>query len=146
MSGQFSFFLYDDSLLQKIFPYYSLRASGIIFYFISLYTKLCSPFSLSRGIRELKSDFPDRVIVASIMCSLDKGDWQTLTKMAVEAGADALELNLSCPHGMGECRKNPISNLHCIICISSTSAKAGIVCRSGILMTPEVYSLILKVC
>ncbi len=55
-----------------------------------------------RGIRELKQDFPDRIIVASIMCSLDKEDWQTLSVMAVDAGADALELNLSCPHGMGE--------------------------------------------
>ena len=50
----------------------------------------------------MKRDFPERVIIASIMCSLDKDDWQQLTKMAVDAGADALELNLSCPHGMGE--------------------------------------------
>ena len=49
----------------------------------------------------MKKDFPDRIIIASIMCSFDKDDWQELTKMAVESGADALELNLSCPHGMG---------------------------------------------
>ena len=36
------------------------------------------------------------------MCSFDQADWQELAKMAAEAGADALELNLSCPHGMGE--------------------------------------------
>ena len=36
------------------------------------------------------------------MCSYDKDDWQTLAKMAAEAGPDALELNLSCPHGMGK--------------------------------------------
>jgi dihydroorotate dehydrogenase len=29
-------------------------------------------------------------------------DWEELAKMAEAAGADALELNLSCPHGMGE--------------------------------------------
>lgn len=53
-------------------------------------------------IQELKEDFPDRVIIASIMCSFVKEDWQLLAKMAEEAGSDALELNLSCPHGMGE--------------------------------------------
>jgi dihydropyrimidine dehydrogenase (NADP+) len=54
------------------------------------------------SIRELKADFPDRVLIASIMCSFNKDDWTRLAKMAEEAGSDALELNLSCPHGMGE--------------------------------------------
>ena len=53
-------------------------------------------------IREIKQDFPDNVLVASIMCSFNEEDWTCLAKMAEEAGADALELNLSCPHGMGE--------------------------------------------
>lgn len=43
-----------------------------------------------------------QVLIASIMCSYNEQDWTDLTKMAVAAGADALELNLSCPHGMGE--------------------------------------------
>lgn len=36
------------------------------------------------------------------MCSYNKEDWQLLAKMSEQAGSDALELNLSCPHGMGE--------------------------------------------
>lgn len=36
------------------------------------------------------------------MCSYNKEDWTELSKLAEESGADALELNLSCPHGMGE--------------------------------------------
>ena len=36
------------------------------------------------------------------MCGYVKDDWEKLCKQAEEAGADALELNLSCPHGMGE--------------------------------------------
>jgi dihydropyrimidine dehydrogenase (NADP+) len=36
------------------------------------------------------------------MCSYDKNDWQELAKMTAEAGPDAIELNLSCPHGMGK--------------------------------------------
>ena len=36
------------------------------------------------------------------MASFNKDDWIELTKMANQAGFDALELNLSCPHGMNE--------------------------------------------
>jgi len=55
-----------------------------------------------QGVGEMKKDFPEHIIIASIMASFDKDDWQELAKMACESGADALELNLSCPHGMGE--------------------------------------------
>ncbi|XP_025027288.1 dihydropyrimidine dehydrogenase [NADP(+)], partial [Python bivittatus] len=55
-----------------------------------------------RSITELKLDFPDKIVIASIMCSYNKEDWTELSKMAEASGADALELNLSCPHGMGE--------------------------------------------
>lgn len=36
------------------------------------------------------------------MCSYNCEDWTQLAQMTEKAGADALELNLSCPHGMGE--------------------------------------------
>ena len=36
------------------------------------------------------------------MCGYSKEDWTILCQQAEKAGADALELNLSCPHGMGE--------------------------------------------
>lgn len=36
------------------------------------------------------------------MCSFNKEDWIELSQKVEAAGADALELNLSCPHGMGE--------------------------------------------
>ncbi|XP_067138648.1 dihydropyrimidine dehydrogenase [NADP(+)] [Centruroides vittatus] len=55
-----------------------------------------------QSISELKRDFPSKILIASIMCSYNKDDWTELAKMAENAGADALELNLSCPHGMGE--------------------------------------------
>ena len=53
------------------------------------------------SVRELKRDFPSQIVIASIMCSFDEADWTELAKRAEESGADALELNLSCPHGMG---------------------------------------------
>jgi len=54
------------------------------------------------SIRELKRVHPKKMLIASIMCTYDKEDWKLLSHRAEEAGADALELNLSCPHGMGE--------------------------------------------
>lgn len=53
-------------------------------------------------IAELKRDFPEHIVIASIMCTFNEKDWTELAAMAERAGADALELNLSCPHGMGE--------------------------------------------
>lgn len=55
-----------------------------------------------QSVKELKADFPTKIVIASIMCSHDKEDWVELAQMAEASGADALELNLSCPHGMGE--------------------------------------------
>ena len=50
----------------------------------------------------IKKAFPDKVLVASIMAGSgnDKElhNWQTLTKVCQDEGADAVELNFSCPH------------------------------------------------
>ena len=54
------------------------------------------------SVTELKKDFPTKIVIASIMCTYNKADWTELAQKAETAGADALELNLSCPHGMGE--------------------------------------------
>lgn len=55
-----------------------------------------------KSITELRKDFPDNVLLASISCSYNEEDWTTLAQMTEKAGAQALELNLSCPHGMSE--------------------------------------------
>ncbi|XP_076813425.1 dihydropyrimidine dehydrogenase [NADP(+)]-like [Clavelina lepadiformis] len=66
-----------------------------------------------RTVTELKRDFPDKIVIASIMCGYSEEDWTVLAKRAEASKADALELNLSCPHGMGErgmglaCGQNP---------------------------------------
>lgn len=65
------------------------------------------------GIRQLKQRFPNHIVIASIMAAFVKEDWQTLAIRCEECGADAIEINLSCPHGMGErgmglaCGQNP---------------------------------------
>ena len=55
-------------------------------------------------LRRLKKNYPNKIIVASIMGQLEE-EWIELAKMAEEAGCDAVELNFSCPQmrlaGMG---------------------------------------------
>ncbi len=55
-----------------------------------------------RDIRMLKALFPDRAVVASIMHSVEEDGWRQLVLAVQEAGADAIELNFGCPHGMPE--------------------------------------------
>ncbi|XP_030382629.1 dihydropyrimidine dehydrogenase [NADP(+)] [Scaptodrosophila lebanonensis] len=68
---------------------------------IELISEKCAEY-WCRSIGELKRDFPEKIIIASIMCSYNEADWTELATKAEQSGADALELNLSCPHGMGE--------------------------------------------
>jgi dihydroorotate dehydrogenase len=53
-------------------------------------------------ISRIKKAFPDRILIASIMArsgiESEYHNWQILATACQEAGADALELNLSCPH------------------------------------------------
>src|SRR6478735_3196190 len=53
-------------------------------------------------LTRIKQAHPDRILVASIMAGsgseAELRHWQTLATACQEAGADALELNLSCPH------------------------------------------------
>lgn len=55
-------------------------------------------------LKRLKQEYPDRVLIASIM-GTNEEDWTELARMVEEAGADMIEMNLSCPqmtsHAMG---------------------------------------------
>ncbi len=50
----------------------------------------------------LKDEFPDRVLIASIMEEFRKDAWVEIVERCQDAGVDALELNFSCPHGLPE--------------------------------------------
>lgn len=55
-------------------------------------------------LRRLKQDYPQKVLIASIMGPTE-ADWEELARLVTEAGADMIEMNLSCPqmtsHAMG---------------------------------------------
>lgn len=58
--------------------------------------------TMLKEFKQLKAEFPDRVLIASIMEEHSKEAWVQLTERCVEAGVDAFEINFSCPHGMPE--------------------------------------------
>ena len=53
-------------------------------------------------IREIKRDWPDRALVVSVMLPMNRESWAKYVPMIEDTGADALELNFGCPHGMSE--------------------------------------------
>ncbi|NLU53249.1 MAG: NAD-dependent dihydropyrimidine dehydrogenase subunit PreA [Clostridiaceae bacterium] len=48
-------------------------------------------------IKQLKKDYPNKVIIASIM-GRNEEEWTYLAKLMTYAGADIIECNFSCPH------------------------------------------------
>jgi dihydropyrimidine dehydrogenase (NAD+) subunit PreA len=53
-------------------------------------------------IAEVKRKYPKHVVIASLMVESNRESWHDIVKRAEDAGADGLELNFGCPHGMSE--------------------------------------------
>jgi dihydropyrimidine dehydrogenase (NAD+) subunit PreA len=54
-----------------------------------------------REIYECKKRYPDHAIIVSLMVET-REEWREIIKRSEDAGADGLELNFGCPHGMCE--------------------------------------------
>jgi dihydropyrimidine dehydrogenase (NAD+) subunit PreA len=55
-----------------------------------------------REIEQVKKRFPKNVVVASLMVESKRETWHDIVRRTEDAGADMLELNFGCPHGMSE--------------------------------------------
>src|SRR5947209_1037193 len=53
-----------------------------------------------REITEVKKRYPKHAVIASLMVESKREAWQKIVKQSEDAGADGLELNFGCPHGM----------------------------------------------
>ncbi|MEC7141845.1 MAG: NAD-dependent dihydropyrimidine dehydrogenase subunit PreA [Pseudomonadota bacterium] len=53
-------------------------------------------------IHRVKRDYPDRAVVASIMVPCEESAWREILPRVEDTGADGIELNFGCPHGMSE--------------------------------------------
>ena len=55
-----------------------------------------------REIAEVKRNYPDNAVIVSLMVESKREAWHEMVKRAEDTGADGLELNFGCPHGMSE--------------------------------------------
>ena len=97
-------------------------------------------------IASIKRAWPDRILVASIMAGSgnDKelANWQTLVEGVQDAGADAIELNFSCPHmdrvDMGaNVGKDPV-----LCSVSTQAVKAVATVPVWVKLTPATANIV----
>ena len=55
-----------------------------------------------REIADVKKHYPKHAVIASLMVESRREAWHEIVRRAEDAGADGLELNFGCPHGMSE--------------------------------------------
>ena len=55
-----------------------------------------------REIREVKRAWPDRAVIVSAMVESTPEAWRDIVRRIEDTGADGIELNYGCPHGMSE--------------------------------------------
>src|SRR5262252_924934 len=53
-------------------------------------------------IKQVKRDWPDRALVVSLMVPCEEPAWKAIIGRVEDTGADGIELNFGCPHGMSE--------------------------------------------
>ncbi|MEP4197709.1 MAG: NAD-dependent dihydropyrimidine dehydrogenase subunit PreA [Aliishimia sp.] len=59
-------------------------------------------FTNLEEIKRVKADYPDRAIIVSLMVPCEEDAWKAILPLVEDTGADGIELNFGCPHGMSE--------------------------------------------
>lgn len=96
----------DASKVVNVQPRYARlrsRESGEIYGWENI--ELISDRSFDTWIdefKQIKDSHPEGVLIASIMEEYNRGAWHEIAGRCQDAGVDALELNMSCPHGLPE--------------------------------------------
>ncbi|CAN7000804.1 hypothetical protein IGI04_020230 [Brassica rapa subsp. trilocularis] len=71
--------------------------------------------TMLKEFKQLKQEYPDRILIASIMEEYSKTGWEELIDRVEQTGVDALEINFSCPHGMPERRMGAAVGQDCAL-------------------------------
>jgi len=59
-------------------------------------------FTNLEEIKRVKADYPDRAMIVSLMVPCEEQAWKDILPLVEDTGADGIELNFGCPHGMSE--------------------------------------------
>ncbi|MBM3875341.1 MAG: NAD-dependent dihydropyrimidine dehydrogenase subunit PreA [Verrucomicrobia bacterium] len=95
----------DASKVTNVTPRYAklLAASGEVIGWENIELISDRPFThWLDEFKRCKDQFPDRVLIASIMEEYRRDAWIEIVERCQGAGVDAFELNFSCPHGLPE--------------------------------------------
>ncbi|MDX6695607.1 MAG: dihydropyrimidine dehydrogenase subunit PreA, partial [Blastocatellia bacterium] len=55
-----------------------------------------------KEIRDCKRKYPKHALIISLMVESNREAWHEIAKQVEDTGADGVELNFGCPHGMSE--------------------------------------------
>ncbi|WIA09895.1 hypothetical protein OEZ85_010109 [Tetradesmus obliquus] len=95
----------DSSKVVNVTPRYAklLDSKGEVFGWENFELISDRPFeTMLAELKRLKEEYPDRVLIASIMEEYSREAWQEIIGRCEEVGVDAFEINFSCPHGLPE--------------------------------------------
>ncbi|XP_065850102.1 dihydropyrimidine dehydrogenase (NADP(+)), chloroplastic [Euphorbia lathyris] len=71
--------------------------------------------TMLKEFKQLKEEYPERILIASIMEEYNKAAWEELIERVEETGIDAIEVNFSCPHGMPERKMGAAVGQDCLL-------------------------------
>ena len=95
-------------------------------------------------IRQIKRDWPDRAVIASVMLPMNEQAWQKYLPMIEDTGADGFELNFGCPHGMSERGMGAaVGQVPEYIQMAAEWAKAATSIPVIVKLTPNVTNIVL---
>jgi len=97
----------DHAAIRNVSPRYgkAIASNGEVYGWENI--ELISDRPLATWLEEFraaKDERPDGILIASIMEEYRRDAWHEIAERVQNAGVDALELNLSCPHGLPERR------------------------------------------
>lgn len=92
-------------------------------------------------IRRLKAEYPTKIVVASIM-GTNEEDWTELATLVTEAGADMIEMNLSCPQMTSHAMGSDVGSNPELCRIYSAAVKRGSDLPVLAKMTPNVTDMV----
>ncbi len=91
--------------------------------------------------RRLKKDYPSKFILASIM-GRDEQEWEDLSRQCEENGAEAIELNFSCPNMAADGLGADIGQIPELVETYTRAAKRGTKIPVLAKLTPNVASMV----
>src|SRR5271154_4954058 len=95
----------DASKVVNVTPRYAklLATSGEVIGWENIELISDRPFKIWEDeFKKCKDQFPDGILIASIMEEFKKDSWIEIVQRCEAAGVDAFELHFSCPHGLPE--------------------------------------------